>query len=268
MNLQLSVSFWQRVHPFMWQPIFTSSVFWRASHILACLLTGWLQRLTVTGCHLACDGCKKKPCSRLQTSTILWHLPSFQLASNHCSLTPLNSGPEIWWHKVWRTEILVLCVRAVSPNLSTAFPRNSSYLRRQNLQAKEWKCDSTTFTIQKVKEKRLIQICTIFLIRPQKLQRPLTYGWFRLRWRSASIKWWISTRGMVIWGNNWYGKQDKILYIDNASSWGVSLPKKLGWLYSSPTSVTRSRFGWQLRWVHFFGPPRFGPLMIFFWFFC
>ena len=25
-------------------------------------LTGWLQMLTVTGCHLACDGCKKKPC--------------------------------------------------------------------------------------------------------------------------------------------------------------------------------------------------------------
>ena len=41
----------------------------------------------------------------------------------------------------------------------------------------------------------------------------------------------------------------------------------VGWLYSSPTSVTRSRFGCQLRWVHFFGPPRFGPLMIFFGFF-
>jgi hypothetical protein len=37
-----------------------------------------------------------------------------------------------------------------------------------------------------------------------------------------------------------------------------------GWLYSSPTSVTRSRFGCQFRWVHFFGPPRFGPLMTFF----
>jgi hypothetical protein len=40
-----------------------------------------------------------------------------------------------------------------------------------------------------------------------------------------------------------------------------------GWLYSSPTSVTRSRFGCQLRWVHFSGPPRFGPMMIFFGFF-
>ena len=29
---------------------------------LACLLTRWLQRLTVTSCHLACDRCKKKPC--------------------------------------------------------------------------------------------------------------------------------------------------------------------------------------------------------------
>ena len=46
-----SVFFWQRVQFFMWRPIFTSSVFWRAGHILACLLTG---------CHLACDGCKKK----------------------------------------------------------------------------------------------------------------------------------------------------------------------------------------------------------------
>ena len=60
-----SVSFWQRVQPFMWRP---SSVFWRAGHILACLLTGWLQRLTVNGCHLACDGCKKKPCTRLRTT--------------------------------------------------------------------------------------------------------------------------------------------------------------------------------------------------------
>ena len=45
----------------MWRPVFTSSVFWRAGHILACLLTDWLQRLTVIGYHLACDGCKKKP---------------------------------------------------------------------------------------------------------------------------------------------------------------------------------------------------------------
>ena len=56
--VQANVSFWQRVQPFMWRP---SSVFWRAGHILACLLTGWLQRFTVIGCHLACDGCKKKP---------------------------------------------------------------------------------------------------------------------------------------------------------------------------------------------------------------
>ena len=38
--------------------------------------------------------------------------------------------------------------------------------------------------------------------------------------------------------------------------------------YFTPTSVTRSRFGCQLRWVHFSGPPRFGPLMIFWFFFC
>ena len=60
-HARCSVSFWQRVQPFMWWPILTSSVFWRAGHILACLLTGWLQRLIVTRCHLACDGCKKKP---------------------------------------------------------------------------------------------------------------------------------------------------------------------------------------------------------------
>ena len=40
-----------------------------------------------------------------------------------------------------------------------------------------------------------------------------------------------------------------------------------GSLYSSPTSVTWSRFGCQLRWVHFSGPPHFGPLITFFGFF-
>ena len=46
-----SVSFWQRVQPFMWRPIFTSSVFWRAGHILACLLTSFYK-----GSSLSCDG--------------------------------------------------------------------------------------------------------------------------------------------------------------------------------------------------------------------
>ena len=47
----------------------------------------------------------------------------------------------------------------------------------------------------------------------------------------------------------------------------VVLPQPQGWLYSSPTSVTRSRFGCQLRWVHFFWPSPFWPLDDFCWFF-
>ena len=41
-----------------------------------------------------------------------------------------------------------------------------------------------------------------------------------------------------------------------------------GRLYFTPTSVTRSRFRCQLRWVHFSGPPHFGPLVTFLVFFC
>ena len=53
--IMFRVSFWQRVPPFMWWPIFTSSVFWRAGHILACLLTPNFPNWQVHKPLLACN---------------------------------------------------------------------------------------------------------------------------------------------------------------------------------------------------------------------
>ena len=83
---QTVFSFWQRVQPFMWRPIFTSSVFWRASHILACLLTLNFPNWQVHKPLLACNSILSEiSCFRNLRMRLILGNPSFAENCWKCS---------------------------------------------------------------------------------------------------------------------------------------------------------------------------------------